>query len=115
MRERYDDAGLRQLLRDAELLLERVALSVASGDAYFTRHYADMVSPVYRRRKIPLDDLIALCEGLRSALPGVLTPDELLSAGVALDEAVAVFKWHRRLAGDARRKNAFLQFLYKGA
>ncbi len=114
IRERYDVASLRQLLRDTELLLERVALSVASGDAYFTRHYADMVSPVYRRRKVPLDDLIALCEGIRSALPGVLTPDELPSAGVALDEAIAVFKWHRRLAGDARVKNAILQFLYKG-
>ena len=32
MRERYDEAGLRQRLRDAELLIERVALSVASGD-----------------------------------------------------------------------------------
>jgi len=115
MRERYDDAGLRQLQRDAGLLIERVELSVASGDAYHARAYADWVSPVYRRRKVPLDDLIALCEGIRVALPGVVTPDELMSAGLALDEAIAVFRWHRRLAGDARTKNAFLQFLYKGA
>lgn len=114
LRERYDEAGLRQLLRDAELLVDRVALSMASGDAYYTRAYADMVSPVYRRRKVPLDDLIALCDGIRAALPGVLTPEELASAGAALDEAIAVFRWHRRLAGDARTKNAFLQFLYKG-
>ena len=114
MRERYDEAGLRQLQRDAALLVERVALSVASGDAYFTRHYADMVSPLYRRRRVPLDDLIALCEGIRSALPGVLAPDELTAAGEALDEAIAVFKWHRRIAGDARKKNPILQLLYKG-
>ena len=114
LRERYDEAGLRQLQRDAMLLVERVALSVASGDAYFARHYADMVSPLYRRRQVPLDDLIALCEGIRSALPGVLTPDELASADEALDEAIAVFKWHRRIAGDARKKNPILQFLYKG-
>lgn len=115
MRERYDEAGLRRLLRDTELLVERVALSVASGDPYHTRGYADWISPLYRRREVPLDDLIALCDGIRSALPGVLAPDELESAGAALDEAIEVFRWHRRLAGDARKKNAFLQFLYKGA
>ena len=37
MRERYDEAGLRQRLRDAELLVERVALSLASGDPGFAR------------------------------------------------------------------------------
>ena len=115
MRERYDEVGLRQLMRDTELLLERVALSVASADPYFTRSYAEMVSPVYRRRNVPLDDLIALCDGIRAALPGVLTPDEQAPAGTALDEAIRVFRLHRRLAGDARKKNALAQFLYKGA
>lgn len=115
MRERYDEAGLRGLQRDAALLVERVALSVAAGDPSATGHYADMVSPTYRRKRVPLDDLIALCEGIRAALPGILTPDEQPAAGEALDEAIAVFKWHRRLAGDARKKNAVLQFLYKGA
>jgi hypothetical protein len=115
MQDRYDEPGQRQLLRDAELLVDRLALSLASGDPYHLRAYADMVSPVYRRRRIPLDDLIDLCEGIRAALPGTLTPDELEPAGVALDEAIEVFRWHRRLAGDARKKNAFLQFLYKGA
>ena len=114
MRERYDEAGLRQRLRDAELLIERVALSVASGDTTFTRTYADMVAPLYRRRFVPLDDQIALCNGIRASLPGVLTPDELASAGEALDAAIEVYRWHRRLAGDARKKNALLQLLYKG-
>ncbi len=44
----------------------------------------------------------------------MLAPGELGSSGMALDEAIAVYKWHRRIAGDARKKNAFLQFLYKG-
>jgi hypothetical protein len=61
-----------------------------------------------------MDDLIALCNGLRAAFPSVLAPAELPSAGVALDAAIEVYRWHRRLAGDARKKNAFLQFLYKG-
>lgn len=114
LRERNDETGLRQRLRDAELLAERVALSVAYDDPAPAREYADWTPPVYRRKRVPLDDLINLCEGLRVALPAVLEPVELASANRALDEAIAKFRWHRRLAGDARKRNAFLQFIYKG-
>jgi hypothetical protein len=114
LRERYDEPGLRHLLRDVMLLAERVSLSVAAGNPLPAREYADWTSPVYRRRRVPMDDLVALCEGLRSALPSVLAPVELASASAALDAAIEVYRWHRRLAGDARKKNAFLQFLYKG-
>ncbi len=114
IRERYDEAGQRHLLLDAELLAERVALAVAAGDPAPAHHYADWTAPVYRRRRVPLDDLVGLCEGLRAALPSVLAPGELPPASAALDAAIEVYRWHRRLAGDARRKNAFLQFLYKG-
>lgn len=114
IRERHDEAGQRHLLRDAELLAERVALAVAAGDPSPARDYAEWTSAVYRRRRVPLDDLVALCEGLRTALPSVLAPGELPAAGAALDAAIEVYRWHRRLAGDARKKNAFLQFLYKG-
>jgi hypothetical protein len=61
-----------------------------------------------------MDDLIALCNGLRGALANALAPGELPVAGEALDEAVAVYKWHRRIAGDARKRNPLLQLLYKG-
>ena len=33
----------------------------------------------------------------------------------ATDAAIAVFKWHRRLAGDARKRNPVIRFIYKGA
>jgi hypothetical protein len=36
------------------------------------------------------------------------------AADRALDAAIEVYRWHRRLAGDARKKNALLQLLYKG-
>ena len=29
-------------------------------------------------------------------------------------ELIAVYRWHRRLAGDGRKRNALLQLLYKG-
>jgi hypothetical protein len=114
LRDRHDEAGLRQRLWDAQLLAERVALAVGAGDPGPAREYADWTAPVYRHRRVPLDDLINLCEGLRSALPAVVLPDELPLAESAIDEAIAQFRWHRRLAGDARKRNAFLQFIYKG-
>jgi hypothetical protein len=114
METRYDEAGLRQLLLDAQLLAERVALSVETGDPGQTREYAEWTAPLYRRRFTPMDDVIALCEGLRVAFPSVLAPGELPAASEALDGAISRYRWHRRLAGDARKKNALLQLLYKG-
>ena len=114
LRDRNDDDGLRARLYDAQLLAERLSIAVGINEPTPMREYADMVAPVYRRKRVPMDDLINLCEGLRTALPGALGPTELAAAGVALDEAIAVLRWHRGLAGDARKKNAFLQFIYKG-
>jgi hypothetical protein len=91
-----------------------VARSLETGDVAATREYAEWTAPLYRRRRVPLDDLIRLCEGLRAAFPTVLAPGELPDASAALDAAIAVYKWHRRIAGDARKKNALLQLLYKG-
>ena len=113
--ERYDEAGLRHLVRDAELLVERVALSVETGQPDLSREYGEWTAPVYRRRGTPMDDLIGLCEGLRVAFPSILAPGELDASSAALDAVIGAYSWHRRIAGDARRKNAFLQFLYKGA
>jgi hypothetical protein len=114
MRERYDELGLRKLLRDAELLVDRVALSVAANDPYFAREYAGWTVIVYRRRGVPMDDLVAICEGIRTAAAAVLSTTEMHAANAAIDDAIEVYRWSRRLAGDARKKNAFLQFLYKG-
>lgn len=112
--QRYDEAGLRHLLRDAELLAERIATCVEAADTEPAREYAEWTAPVYRRRKTPMDDLVALCEGLRAAFPTVLAPAELAAASAGLDAAIKVYRWHRRIAGDARRRNPILELLYKG-
>jgi len=115
LRERYDEIGLRERLHDTELLAERIATAVAEDDPGIAGEYADWTSPVYRRKRVPLDDLINLCEGLRSAIAGAAAPPVADAADGPIDAAIAQFKWHRRLAGDARKRNALLQFLYKGA
>jgi hypothetical protein len=33
----------------------------------------------------------------------------------ALDASIEVLLWHRRLAGDARKRNPLIAFIYKGA
>jgi hypothetical protein len=114
LRARNDEAGLRARLWDATLLAQRLAIAVRQDDPLPMREYAEQIGPVYRRKGVPLDDLVHLCEGLRASLGGVIAGEAFDAASLALDEAIAVLRWHRRLAGDARKKNAFLQFLYKG-
>jgi hypothetical protein len=62
-----------------------------------------------------MDDLVHLCEGLKQAVPSVLAPEEREIALDALDEAIRVLRWNRRLAGDARKRNRILNAIYKGA
>jgi hypothetical protein len=64
---------------------------------------------------VPLDDLVRLSVGRRGAIPGVRAPTERPPAAAALDAAIAVLRWHRRLGGDARRRNRILAAIYRGA
>jgi hypothetical protein len=113
--ERLGEIGLRRLLRDTEPLIERLAIAIAANEPMAVANWADWVSIVYRRRAVPMDDLVHLCEGLRQAATSVLAPDEQAFADRALDEAIKVFRWNRRIAGDARKRNKLLAFIYKGA
>ena len=113
--DRYDEMGLRRLLRDAETLLDRIAASIATGDLSTVRSFADQAAPIYRRRSVPMDDLVRLAEGLRAASSTVLVGPELDSLHATVDAAVERFRWNRRIAGDARKRNRILQAIYKGA
>lgn len=114
IRERYDELGLRNLLRDAEVHVDRLALCVAGNDPYWLGHFADMAATVFRRRGVPMDDVVQLMEGLRTAARGVLSADEMIPADTALDAAAKTYHWYRRLSGDARKKNRIVDAIYKG-
>ena len=113
-RTRYDEVGLRTLLGDAEVFVDRLALCVAGNDSHWLKEFANMTAPVFRRRAVAMDDVVRLLEGLRAGARGVLSEAETVPADAALDEAVAVFKWYRRLAGDARKRNPILAAIYRG-
>lgn len=114
IRTRYDEAGLRNLLRDAEVLVERLALCVAGNDPHWLKEFADHSATVLRRRGVPMDDIVRICEGLRAGARGVLAEDEMAVADGALDEAVKVYRWYRRISGDARKRNRLIHTIYKG-
>jgi hypothetical protein len=114
IRTRYDEAGLRNLLRDAEVLVDRLALCVAGDDPFWLREFADQSATVFRRRKVPVDDVVQLCEGIRAGARGIVGEQETASVDQAIDAAIDVYRWYRRLAGDARRRNPIAAALYKG-
>lgn len=112
---RHDEGSLRNFLQDLEVFVDRLALCVAGDDPHWLREFADQTATIYRRRKVAMDDVVALCEGLRAATRSVLAAPEQVPANAAIDEAVTVFRWYRRLAGDARKRNRILAAIYKGA
>jgi hypothetical protein len=113
--ERHGQDGLRLLLRDTQVFIDRLGLSLASGDPSFARDWADQVAVLYRRRQVPMDDLIAIAEGLRKASETVVAAAERAPLDDAIDEAVRIFGAYRRIAGDARKRSRLLRLIYKGA
>jgi hypothetical protein len=113
--ERHNELGLRHLLRDTEIFVDRIALAVALDDPAPMREFADQVVPLYRRRRVPMDDLVQLSEGLRSAMAPFLEGPEADPMHAAINAGIAQMRWNRRIAGDARKRNRLLEAIYKGA
>jgi hypothetical protein len=115
VRDRYDEVRLRELLADLEAMVDILAASVAAGDSAPMARWAESVAVRFRKRAVPMDDVVAMCEGLRRASAAAVTPDAMPAVDAALDATIEVLLWHRRLAGDARKRHPLLAFIYKGA
>jgi hypothetical protein len=115
IRDRYDEVGLRRLLRDTSALLDRVVEAMAVDDPEPARTFAEALPPMYRRRKVPMDDLINLSRSIRDAVGALLPVAEMPPVDAAVEAMIGAFKWHRRLAGDGRKRNRILAAIYKGA
>jgi hypothetical protein len=103
------------LLRDAVVLIDRVVDAMAANDPEPARAFAEATPPAYRRRKVPMNDLINLCESIRTAIGATLAPTDMGPVDAAVEAMIDRFKWHGRIAGDARKRNRLLQAIYKGA
>ena len=114
MAPRYDELGLRRLLHDTEVLVERLAMCVAADDPRWLAEYAEWIEPIYRRRRVSLLDVVALCEGVRGAVATVLDGPALTAAETALTAATDVLRRNARLAGDTHKRNALWKWLYRG-
>jgi len=114
-RDRYDELRLRELLADLRAFTTRLATAIASNDTRVMSGWAEQVAVRYRKRFVSMDDVIGLFEGLRLAARAAVTPSAVGSVDASIDAAIKVFRWHRRLAGDARKRHPLLAFIYKGA
>ena len=115
MATRHGEVVQQALLADLEAFHDKLVVAVASAEPRVMAQFADLVAVRYRKRKIKMDDVITLCEGLRRSAAAVVDPGAVAVIDESIDQAVAVFKWHRRLAGDALPRNPLLSYIYKGA
>ncbi len=111
---RYDDTQLRLLLRDCNQHLLQLASALEHGDLDPMTTYVSMIVPLYRRRRMPLEDLATVLLGLRDAVVAVLPPAEGAAATAVTEIALSTLERPRHLAGD-RPRNPILRFLWKGA
>ena len=114
LRRRYDDIELRGLIGDAQVFVDRLALCVASNDAFFLEQFADSSATVFRRRKVAVMDVVAVLEGIRAGARGVLAGDEMAAADRGIDAAIKVYRRYHHIRGDAREWNKITSRLYKG-
>jgi hypothetical protein len=111
----YDEAALADLRLDVDSMVSRLADAVAADHPDGLARWAEMVVPRFRKKGVSMDHLILLFEGLRRAAPAVVEPEAIPIVDAAVAAADAVFTWHRRIAGDARKRHPLAAFLYKGA
>lgn len=112
--ERYDETSLRLFLRDFERHVEQLARALETGKDYYVASYGEWLVPIYRRRRVPMGDFMAMLAGLHSASATVLTPAENKVADELFERWNATLKGHQRLPGD-HKGNAVIRFFWKGA
>ncbi|MGZ6266135.1 MAG: hypothetical protein ACXWN4_04435 [Candidatus Limnocylindrales bacterium] len=114
IKTRYDEVGLRRLLRDTELLVERLAMCLGSDNPRWLVEYAEWIAPIYRRRGVSLLDICALGDGIRDVIAADLGEDERATAELSLEAATAIWKRNSRLGGDRHKRNALWKWMYRG-
>jgi hypothetical protein len=113
-RERYDDGMLQLLLRDYDRHIEQVARALETGQDRFVVQYGEWLVPVYRHRRVPIRDFVALLDGLSAATSSALSSEDGTLLRELIDRWVGRLRHHQRLAGD-HKGNSIVRFFWKGA
>ena len=111
---RYDAPALRLFLRDNDRHIEQLARALETGDDAFMTNYGEWLVPVYRRRRVPMKDFMALLAGVEEVVATVLTPAEHEQARTYVARVAEKLKHHSRLPGD-HKGNPIVRFFWKGA
>lgn len=112
--EHYDETALRLFLRDYERHVEQLARALETDNPSFVTNYAEWLVPVYRRRRVPMRDVMALIDGLRQAAATIFSPEENERAAQLFELWAQRLKHHGRLPGD-HKGNSVVRFFWKGA
>lgn len=113
-RDKYDDVDLRLFLRDYDRHIEQLARAIETGDDTYVVSYAEWLTPIYRRRHVPMDDVSKMIEGLKRSVATVLSPEDNEVAHQFLHRFIVQLARHRRLPGD-HKGNPIIRFFFKGA
>ena len=112
--ERHDETMLRRFLRDYEQHIEQLARALETGETRHVTDYAEWLTPIYRRRKVPARDVAALIGGLREAARAIVAPADGQAVVGIVDAWLAKLKFQRAIPGD-HRGNKVARFIWKGA
>jgi hypothetical protein len=112
--ERYDEQMLRLMLRDYDRHIEQLARALETGEDGYVVNYGEWLVPIYRRRRVPMNDLTMMLGGLKRAVASVLSPEQNEVAHEMLHQMIVRLMHHRRLPGD-HKGNALIRFFWKGA
>ena len=112
--DRYDEPALRLFLRDLERHIEQLARALETGEETYVVQYAEWLVPVYRRRRVPMADFMAMLAGLDAAAGTVLSPEERQVSDRLFVRWRDTLKHHQRLPGD-HKGNSVIRFFWKGA
>jgi hypothetical protein len=112
--ERHDELALRRILRDYDQHVEQLARALETGEDRFVVQYAEWLVPIYRRRRLRMNDVVTTIQGLREGVMSALTADTIPAMSSLMDRWIDRLRRHRRLPGD-HRGNALVRLIWKGA
>ncbi len=111
---RHDAEQMRAFLRDCERHVLQLAFALERGTLTPVTEYVEMLVPVFRRRRVPLEDFACMLLGTLDAARAELPPADGDTAAQVIEAGLSQLERPRHLAGD-RSRNPILQFLWKGA